>query len=355
MERMRRLTDEQLEALLAGKTPAGTEGLEGLAAFVKSVPDALAHAPGEHIASAHLARMIEAVPSASNLATAGSRSPHGHARRRRTVLSTLFGTLAAKIAAITLAAAAATAGLAATGSLPPPAQNAVSSAASHVGVHFPKKGAEANESTTASTKSGEHASEGKALGKNKFEVTGVVVSAATTALASSPTTANATDHGRSDHSTKTSKDPDRTAAKPGSLTLTMQAGSDSFDSCGIKPGHSVVVSWTISTRFAPPKVVADPTFPANLAGKKVEAGGDITRTTGACSFVADKVAVSQGEAAESPDQGASTSVSHGEKTEPTPNPAETPSENDKGSTPGTPSGHAQDSHPTPNTSGHGKK
>src|SRR5712692_4678048 len=90
MERMRRLTDEQLEALFAGTAPAGTEGLEGLAAFVKSVPDALAHRPGEHLASDHLARMIEAVPPASDLATAGSRSPQGQVRRRRTVLKTIF-------------------------------------------------------------------------------------------------------------------------------------------------------------------------------------------------------------------------------------------------------------------------
>src|SRR5260370_27874639 len=87
MERMRRLTDEQLEALMAGTAPAGTEGLEGLAAFVTSVPDALAGTPSEKLASAHLTRMIEA---ASDPAIAGTRSPHGHARRRKTVLSTIF-------------------------------------------------------------------------------------------------------------------------------------------------------------------------------------------------------------------------------------------------------------------------
>jgi hypothetical protein len=53
------------------------------------------------------------------------------------VLSIIFGTLAAKIAAITVAAAAATGGLAATSSLPAPAQDAVSSAFSHLGLHFP--------------------------------------------------------------------------------------------------------------------------------------------------------------------------------------------------------------------------
>ena len=66
------------------------------------------------------------------------------------MLSVIFGTLAAKIATITVAAAAATGGLAATGSLPAPAQDAVASAVSHVGVNFPtsqdgEDGADANE------------------------------------------------------------------------------------------------------------------------------------------------------------------------------------------------------------------
>jgi hypothetical protein len=231
----------------------------------------------------------------------------------------------------------------------------VASAVSHVGVHFPTKGAQGAESTPASGTSGTLASEGKALGKDKFEVTGVVGSATTTAPTSSPTVAVSTTHDRSDHSPKPDKSSDRTAAKPGSLTLTVQAGSDSLDSCGIKPGDSVVVSWAIATRFSPPKVVEDSSFPANLAGKKVLAGGKLTRADGTCTFTADKVAVSQSHASGSPGPGQSTSVPHGETIKQSPSPSETPSGSSKGRTHGKSSTHGQDSHPTPDSSGHGKK
>jgi hypothetical protein len=53
------------------------------------------------------------------------------------VLSSLFASLFAKIAGVAIAAAAATGGLAAAGALPAPAQQAVSHAASTVGIHVP--------------------------------------------------------------------------------------------------------------------------------------------------------------------------------------------------------------------------
>src|SRR5207248_8971339 len=53
------------------------------------------------------------------------------------VLSTIFSSLVAKIAAIAVAAAAATGGLAAANVLPASAQDTVSSALSHIGVHVP--------------------------------------------------------------------------------------------------------------------------------------------------------------------------------------------------------------------------
>jgi len=53
------------------------------------------------------------------------------------VLSSLFASLFAKIAGVAIAVAAATGGLAAAGALPAPAQQAVSHAASTVGIHMP--------------------------------------------------------------------------------------------------------------------------------------------------------------------------------------------------------------------------
>ena len=57
--------------------------------------------------------------------------------RRRTVLSSLFASLTAKIAGVAVAAVAATGGLAAAGALPGPVQQAVSSAAAAIGVQLP--------------------------------------------------------------------------------------------------------------------------------------------------------------------------------------------------------------------------
>src|SRR2546428_6726980 len=57
--------------------------------------------------------------------------------RRRTVLSSLFASLSAKIAGVAIAATAAAGGLAAAGALPTPAQQAVSRAASTIGVNVP--------------------------------------------------------------------------------------------------------------------------------------------------------------------------------------------------------------------------
>ena len=53
------------------------------------------------------------------------------------MLSSLFASLSAKIAGVAIAAAAATGGLAAAGALPAPAQQAVSQAASTIGVNLP--------------------------------------------------------------------------------------------------------------------------------------------------------------------------------------------------------------------------
>ena len=56
------------------------------------------------------------------------------------MLSSLFASLAAKIAGVAVAAVAATGGLAAAGALPAPAQQAIASAASSVGFSLPSPG-----------------------------------------------------------------------------------------------------------------------------------------------------------------------------------------------------------------------
>jgi hypothetical protein len=129
---MERLRDDEIESLVAGRVPAGREDLELLAAFAQRVGESLPEAPAAAVETAHLAAIVEAVR------LSGCESPGRiQTSRRKTMLSTIFGTLAGKLAVATVAAAAATGGLAATGSLPAPAQDAVAAAVSHVGVHFP--------------------------------------------------------------------------------------------------------------------------------------------------------------------------------------------------------------------------
>jgi hypothetical protein len=141
MERFLKLSDPELDRLLSGSAPAGHADLEALAAFVRQVPDAYAEAPNHEIETVHLARIAEAVHQVLDQAPVErTRERSGRTRRRRAMLSAIFGTLAAKIATVTVAAAATTGGLAATGNLPAPAQDAVASAMSHVGVHFPTSG-----------------------------------------------------------------------------------------------------------------------------------------------------------------------------------------------------------------------
>jgi hypothetical protein len=140
MERFAKFSDEELEQLLAGRAPTGNAELEALAGFATHVPAAYAETPRPELETIHLARIVEAVRLASDPATAGlsgsARKRAGRARRRRTMLATVFSTLAAKIAITAVAAAAATGGLAATGNLGP-AQDAVASAVSHVGLNIP--------------------------------------------------------------------------------------------------------------------------------------------------------------------------------------------------------------------------
>jgi hypothetical protein len=152
---------------MAGRVSTGQEELRALAVFAEHVPGAYLETPRPEQEQVHLARIVEAVRL--NPVTAGDPvAAHGWAgsrRRRRNMLSTIFSTLAAKIAAVTVAAAAATGGLAATGNLPAPAQDAVATAMSHLGVHFPS----AEEAGTDDAGTGEAATDANEHGKTVSE------------------------------------------------------------------------------------------------------------------------------------------------------------------------------------------
>jgi hypothetical protein len=145
----RSLSDQELDRLLAGNVPDGGDPVDReLAAFVREVRGAFLAQPPAHTERRHLAAALEVSrlnvdKGDPGVTTAGKA--HGPDRRaagpprwrRRTVLSSLFASLFAKIAGVAVAAAAATGGLAAIGALPAPAQQAVSHAVSTVGIHVP--------------------------------------------------------------------------------------------------------------------------------------------------------------------------------------------------------------------------
>ena len=159
MRDRRSLSDQDLDRLLAGKAPSGGDPVDReLAAFVRDVRAAFLAAPDTETERTQLAAAMEVtrltiekgdpVVRPASKATGPDRQASGLPKwRRRTVFSSLFASLSAKIAGVAVAATAAAGGLAATGGLPAPAQQAVSQAASTIGIHVP---------------SGEHTSSGSA-------------------------------------------------------------------------------------------------------------------------------------------------------------------------------------------------
>ena len=142
-------SDQDLDRLLAGKAPNGGDPVDReLAAFVRDVRTGFLAQPAAETERRHLAAALEVSRLTADKGDPGvrpaSKAPRPDRQasglpkwRRRTVLSSLFASLFAKIAGVAIAAAAATGGLAAAGALPAPAQQAISHAASTVGLHVP--------------------------------------------------------------------------------------------------------------------------------------------------------------------------------------------------------------------------
>ena len=119
--------DEQAESLLGGRPTADPHD-DVLAAFFRTAKATAAQAPDEATQTLHLAAIAEA---ASHIERSAPRS------RSRNMVSTIFKRRSAKIAAGAIAVVFATGGLAAADVLPEPAQDAVASIASNVGIDLP--------------------------------------------------------------------------------------------------------------------------------------------------------------------------------------------------------------------------
>ncbi|MGH2719600.1 MAG: hypothetical protein ACRDJU_13630 [Actinomycetota bacterium] len=142
-----RLSDADLERLLAGKAPLGGDDAPELRQFFQDVRSRYTKEAPASVQQEHLARIVAAARARSPQTTsswqpAAARASAGSGDgrppwRRKIVLSSIFGSITTKILIGVVAAAAATGGLAAAGALPTPVQNAVASAADGVGVSIP--------------------------------------------------------------------------------------------------------------------------------------------------------------------------------------------------------------------------
>jgi hypothetical protein len=162
-----RMSDADIEQLLAGKPRPGGDELPGVRQFFQEVKTRYAVDPPAAVREAHLARIVSAARLQADQTSPGAAASiaPGAARaaapatsgggaekppwRRKVVLSSLFGSITAKILVGVVAATAATGGLAAAGALPRPVQNAVASAAEGVGVSLPNPQASASAAAAA--------------------------------------------------------------------------------------------------------------------------------------------------------------------------------------------------------------
>ena len=133
-----KLSDEEIEQVLSGDYAGDDANLGDLAAFARDAKATLRFAPDDSTRVAHVTAMAEL---AADLVPARVRTPKppapGPFRKVKVVLTSLFATLIGKVALVGVALAATTGGLAATGSLPDPAQEALARAAEKVGFELP--------------------------------------------------------------------------------------------------------------------------------------------------------------------------------------------------------------------------
>ena len=138
MSWLSRLSEDEIEQVISGDYAGDDASLSDLAAFSRNAKATFASAPGDATRVAHVTAMAEA---AADLDVVPVRAPGPAAsspfRRVKLVLTSLFASLIAKVALVGVALAATTGGLAATGSLPEPAQEALAKASEKVGFELP--------------------------------------------------------------------------------------------------------------------------------------------------------------------------------------------------------------------------
>jgi hypothetical protein len=132
-------TDKQTEEILRGRYSGDDAALGDLSDIARDVKATLMAGPDDATRATHLVAIGDA---AANLdvkrAPASTPAPSPSPLRRvKVVLTSLLASLVGKIALVSVAVAATTGGLAATGSLPDAAQDALARAAERVGFELP--------------------------------------------------------------------------------------------------------------------------------------------------------------------------------------------------------------------------
>lgn len=133
-----RLNDDEIDQVLAGEYTGEDVSLRRLASYAQDVKVTFSAAPGEATRATHLMAIAEAAADVdATPAPVLTPAPSGPFRRLKLVLTSLFASLIGKVAIAGVALAATTGGLAATGSLPDPAQEALARAGEKVGFDLP--------------------------------------------------------------------------------------------------------------------------------------------------------------------------------------------------------------------------
>lgn len=133
----REFTAREIDSALAGDPKA--PGLEGLSVWAQQVRDQAGEPLDDAIAAAHIAS-ITAIAAGGPAPTSTAKAPAMplmHRIRRRLVLGSFVSGMAAKIFAASVAFAAVTGGVAATGALPDMIQDPIATVYNSVGFDFP--------------------------------------------------------------------------------------------------------------------------------------------------------------------------------------------------------------------------
>jgi hypothetical protein len=134
-----KISEEQIEQILRDRYSGNDAALGDLADLARDVKAVLTAVPDDATRATHLLAISEAAAELDETPARASKPARSFTLLRRTkfVFASLVASLVGKIALVGVAVAATTGGLAATGSLPDAAQDALARAGEKVGIQLP--------------------------------------------------------------------------------------------------------------------------------------------------------------------------------------------------------------------------